>query len=207
VLGLLVLGVAFIGVLSASMALQMEPLRKRALLGAAGLTVRELTRLMLSQTSLLGLAAGAFATPLGVLFGDLMTQLVNLSSVCRTMELKVPIGALLSGLVLDWTGALLAGLYPGDPRRPGLPAEALRAERVATALARDESRSRHDQRPSERDQPDRISEKVAPKVTGQWPNEGKHVYSIQQDREDRHSSPPDLKDPLPQSGSAKPKRR
>ncbi len=77
------------------------------------------TRGLTLQTSLLGLAAGAFAVPLGVLPGDLMIPVVNLRSFGWTMELKVPIGALPTGLVLDWSGALLADLYPGDPRRPG----------------------------------------------------------------------------------------
>ncbi len=76
------------------------------------MTARELTRLFLIQTSVLVLSAGIFAAPVGVLRGDRLIQVVDLRPFGSTMKLHVPIGAPLSGLVLLWNLAFLAGLYP-----------------------------------------------------------------------------------------------
>lgn len=66
VLQMLATLVAFIGVLSALMALQLERGRELAVLRANGLTPRELWGLVLSQTCLMGLTAGLLALPVGL---------------------------------------------------------------------------------------------------------------------------------------------
>ncbi|MBS1203055.1 MAG: transporter, permease protein, partial [Chromatiaceae bacterium] len=128
VLRWLAVGVAFVGVLSALMALQLELRRDHAVMRATGLTRRELTLLVLIQTSILGLAAGLFAAPLGTLLGDLLIQVVNVRSFGWTMDLRVPSGTLFGGLLLAWSAALLAGLYPALRAARVAPAEALRSE-------------------------------------------------------------------------------
>ena len=128
VLRWLAVGVAFVGVLSALMALQLELRRDHAVMRATGLTRRELTLLVLIQTSILGLAAGLFAVPLGTLLGDLLIQVVNVRSFGWTMDLRVPSGTLFGGLLLAWSAALLAGLYPALRAARVAPAEALRSE-------------------------------------------------------------------------------
>lgn len=128
VLRLLAIGVAFIGVLSALMALQLERRREHAVLRATGMTRRELMALVLTQTSILGIAAGLLAIPLGLVMGDLLIQVINLRSFGWTMALSVSPGPLLGGLGLAWLSALLAGVYPALRSAQAEPAQALRAE-------------------------------------------------------------------------------
>ncbi len=70
VLRLLAIGVAFIGVLSALMALQLERTREQAIMRATGVTPGQLSRLTLLQTGLMGLYAGLFSLPLGWLMSQ-----------------------------------------------------------------------------------------------------------------------------------------
>lgn len=128
VLRILALGVAFVGVLSALMSLQLERRREHAVLRATGLTRGGLVALALTQTSILGLAAGLLAIPLGLLMGDLLIHAVNLRSFGWSMELRVPLDAVGGGVLLAWAAALLAGVYPAILAARTAPAEALRAE-------------------------------------------------------------------------------
>jgi putative ABC transport system permease protein len=128
VLRLLAIGVAFIGVLSALMALELERRRDYAVMRATGMTRRELTQLILTQTSIMGLSAGLLAIPLGLVMADLLIQVVNLRSFGWTMEMRIPPLTLIQGVVLAWSAALLAGLYPAYRSADTDPAQALRSE-------------------------------------------------------------------------------
>jgi putative ABC transport system permease protein len=128
VLRILAVGVAFIGVLSALMALQLEHAREHAILRATGVTRRQLLSLILFQTSLMGLAAGLLAMPLGWIMGSLLIKVINVRSFGWTMDMVVPWSALVSGVGLAWIAALLAGLYPARKTMRTDPAMALRDE-------------------------------------------------------------------------------
>lgn len=128
VLRILAVGVAFIGVLSALMALQLERSREHAILRATGVTRGQLLGLILLQTSIMGLAAGLLAMPLGWVMGGLLIEVVNVRSFGWTMDMAVPGSTLLLGLALAWVAALLAGLYPALKATRTDPAMALRAE-------------------------------------------------------------------------------
>src|SRR5215213_9442294 len=67
VLQLLATIVAFVGILAALMALQLERTRELGMLRANGLTPRQLWGMVLSQTGLIGVTAGLLAIPVGVL--------------------------------------------------------------------------------------------------------------------------------------------
>jgi putative ABC transport system permease protein len=128
VLRLLAVGVAFVGVLSALMALQLERAREHAILRATGVTRGGLLGLILLQTSILGLVAGLLAIPMGWILGALLIHVVNVRSFGWTMEMAVPADALVLGVALAWGAALLAGLYPAARATRTDPAAALRAE-------------------------------------------------------------------------------
>ncbi len=59
--------IAFVGVFSALMALQFERTRQLGVLRAIGVTSRQLTLLIISETGLMGVVAGLFAIPVGYL--------------------------------------------------------------------------------------------------------------------------------------------
>ena len=128
VLRLLAIGVAFVGILSALMALELERAKDYAVLRATGMTRGQLRKLILLQTSAMGLAAGLLAMPLGVAMGDLLIQVINLRSFGWSMPMLVGPQTLLSGVLLAWLAALLAGLYPALRAARALPARALREE-------------------------------------------------------------------------------
>lgn len=128
VLRLLALIVAFVAILSALMALQLERRRELGVLRANGLTPGQVWGLVASQTGLMGAAAGIMAVPLGVLLAVLMTEFVNRRSFGWSMDLAVSPTLLLQSLGIALAASLLAGLYPAWRMARTSPAEALRGE-------------------------------------------------------------------------------
>ena len=70
--------VAFIGILSALMALQLEHAREYGVMRATGMTARQLTQFAVIQTGLMGLVAGLLALPIGLLLSLVLTQVINM---------------------------------------------------------------------------------------------------------------------------------
>jgi putative ABC transport system permease protein len=128
VLRLLAFIVAFIGVLSALMALQLERARELGVLRANGMTPGQVWHLVASQTGLMGLAAGMLAVPAGVALAVVMIFVVNKRSFGWTLRLEVSPEILVQALALAVAGALLAGLVPAWRMSRTPPALALREE-------------------------------------------------------------------------------
>ena len=128
VLRLLTVGIAFVGVLSALMALQLERAREFAVMRATGLTPRQVWGLVSLQTGLLGLLAGLYAVPLGVALAVILVRVINQRSFGWTLELALSPSLLLQAVALAFTAALLAGLYPAWRMARTSPALALREE-------------------------------------------------------------------------------
>jgi putative ABC transport system permease protein len=128
VLRLLAAIVAFLGVLSALLSIELERTRELAVLRAIGFTPRELTATLLTQTGLLGVAAGLAAAPIGIALAALLVHVINRRSFGWSMDLIVSPGPIASGFALAVGAALLAGIYPAVRAvRTGL-AGALREE-------------------------------------------------------------------------------
>ena len=120
--------IAFIGVFSALMALQLERSQEHALLRAMGFLPAQVRRLIISETGLLGLVAGLLAVPVGCLITALLIRVINRRSFGWTMELQFSADIVLQGIVLGLAAALLAGIYPAWKISRAEPAEALRTE-------------------------------------------------------------------------------
>jgi len=120
--------VAFIGVLSSLMALQLERARELGVLRANGLTPGQVWQLVTSQTGLMGLAAGLLSIPVGLALAAIMIYVVNRRSFGWTIRMEVSPGVLLQALALALAAALLAGLYPAFKMARTSPALALREE-------------------------------------------------------------------------------
>ena len=114
--------VAFLGLASAVMSIELERGRELAVLRALGLRPRQVRALTLAQTGLLGLAAGLFAIPLGIVMAALLIRVINVRSFGWSMDLEIASQPLALGVVLALSAAVLAGIYP-----------ALRAVRVGVA--------------------------------------------------------------------------
>ena len=128
VLRLLAIGVAFVGVLSALLALQLDRTREHATLRALGVTPGQLGGLMSLECGLMGLVAGILSLPLGWATAQLLIHVINKRSFGWSMQSWVPSGVFAEALILAVSAALLAGIYPAL-RLAGLsPAKALRDE-------------------------------------------------------------------------------
>ncbi len=111
-LRLLAVLVAFIGVLSALMALQLERSRELATLQALGLTPAGLWRLTLVETGLMGAAAGLFSWPAGLIMAAVLVYVINLRSFGWTLNLQLQPWILMQALAVGVAAALAAALYP-----------------------------------------------------------------------------------------------
>jgi putative ABC transport system permease protein len=111
-LRLLAVGVAFIGVWSALLALHVERTRELGLLRAVGLLPRQLWGLAFLESGLIGLAAGLMSLPTGVLLAALLVEVINVRSFGWTMPLRLEPVVLGQALALSVLAALLAAIYP-----------------------------------------------------------------------------------------------
>jgi len=127
-LRLLAVLVAFIGVLSALMALQIERARELATLQALGLTAGQLWRLTLMETGLMGATAGVLSLPTGFVLALVLVYVINLRSFGWTIQLETDPWVFVQALGVSVLAALLAAIYPMR-RLLGVPvAAALRGE-------------------------------------------------------------------------------
>jgi len=128
VLRLLAVVVAFVGVLSALLALHLERAREMAVLRVNGLTPRQVWLLVVTQTGLMGLVAGLLAVPAGLLMARILTHVINYRAFGWTLQWTTDPVILLQALVLATVAGLLAGIYPAARMAATPPALALREE-------------------------------------------------------------------------------
>ena len=128
VLRLLAALIAFVGIVSALMALQLERTRELGVLRAIGVTPRQLWRLVMVETGLMGLIAGLLALPVGTATAALLVLVLNQRSFGWALDLHITPAILFQDLALAIVAALLAGIYPALKVARTSPAEALRTE-------------------------------------------------------------------------------
>lgn len=127
-LRLLATVVAFIGILSALMSLQLENTREYGVMRANGMTGWQLWRFTLIQTGLMGTIAGVLAIPVGLALAVILVYVVNVRSFGWTMQLIISPQELITAFMVAIVAALLAGLYPAWRLTQLTPATALRSE-------------------------------------------------------------------------------
>ncbi len=120
--------VAFIGVLSSLLALQLEKAREMGILRALGLTLAEMRRLTFWETGLLGASAGLLALPTGYILAWILIFVINQRSFGWTLQMQADPAPFAQAFVLAVGAALLAALYPAWRLSQMETAEALRGE-------------------------------------------------------------------------------
>lgn len=128
VLRLLAIAVAFVGVLSALMAVQLERTREFAILRATGMTSGEIGWLISLQTVFMGFIAGLLAIPVGLALAYLLISVINRRAFGWTLPFQVDPWILLQAVLLATLAALLAGIYPIWRMARSNPSQALRSE-------------------------------------------------------------------------------
>lgn len=111
-LRLLAVVVAFIGVFSTLMSLQLERTRELGILRATGMTPRQLGALTLLETGLMGTMAGLFAMPVGYILAWILIYVINVRSFGWTLQMVLQGSYFWQALLVAIVAALLAGLYP-----------------------------------------------------------------------------------------------
>jgi putative ABC transport system permease protein len=111
-LRLLAVLVAFIGVLSALMSLQLERARELGVLRANGMTVRQLWSLTFIETGLMGFVAGLLAMPVGYVLAWILIYVINVRSFGWTLQMELQSAYFWQALLVAVGAALLAGIYP-----------------------------------------------------------------------------------------------
>ncbi len=121
-------GIAFVGIFSALMALQFERTRQLGVLRAIGMTPGQLAGMIITETGLMGLVAGVFAIPVGLVVALLLIFVIYQRSFGWTMSFHLSPEVFYQGLALAVLAALLAGIIPAWKMARTKPAEALRSE-------------------------------------------------------------------------------
>jgi putative ABC transport system permease protein len=120
--------VAFIGVLSALLSLELERQRELGILRSIGLTVRQVWALITIETGLMGAVAGLLAMPTGYALALILVYIINRRSFGWTLQMQVDPTPFLQALTLAIGAALLAGIYPALRIGRMVTSEALRSE-------------------------------------------------------------------------------
>ena len=124
----LALGVAFVGILGAMLALQLERAREFATLRALGMTPGQVGGMVAVQTGVMGILSGLAAIPLGVIMAWVLIKVINRRAFGWQIEMTVAADILLSALVFATLASLLAGLYPAWRAAQSRPAIVMREE-------------------------------------------------------------------------------
>ncbi|HLB46519.1 MAG TPA: FtsX-like permease family protein [Anaerolineales bacterium] len=111
-LRLLAVIVAFIGVLSALMALQIERTRELSTMQAVGLTQPQLWRLTFLETGFMGATAGLLSLPVGFVLALVLIYVINLRSFGWTIQLTLDPWVFVQAMAVSVTAALVAAVYP-----------------------------------------------------------------------------------------------
>jgi len=112
VLRWLTMGVAFIGIFSALLAMHLERARDFAVLRASGASGVQIKSIIALQSMAMGITAGLLAIPLGWIMSEILIHIINVRSFGWSMNSLIPKGAMLSTLLLAAGSAALAGIYP-----------------------------------------------------------------------------------------------
>ena len=111
-LNLLATAVAFVGVLSALMALQVERTRELGVLRANGMTLGQVWRMTLLETGLMGATSGLLSMPTGFLLALILIYIINLRSFGWTIRMDLQWSTFAQAMLIAIASALLAGIYP-----------------------------------------------------------------------------------------------
>jgi putative ABC transport system permease protein len=127
-LQLLATVVAFIGVFSALLSLELERQRELGILRAVGITTRQLWGLVMLETSMLGSTAGLLAMPTGYTLALILVYIINRRSFGWTLQMQVPPDPFILAFIIAVLAALLAGIYPAWRMSRMAAVEAIRFE-------------------------------------------------------------------------------
>lgn len=120
--------VAFVGILNSLSLLQFEKQREIGIIRALGFTPRQLWRLVMLETGLMGLVSGLVAMPAGYTLAIILIEVINRRSFGWSLQLATSWQPFLQGLLVALSASLLAGLVPARKLSRMQTVEAIRYE-------------------------------------------------------------------------------
>jgi putative ABC transport system permease protein len=120
--------VAFVGVLAAALALSLERGKELAILRALGMTRKQIAKLVIIQCGSMGLLAGLFALPVGIVSGWLLIHVINRRAFGWQIDMILPLDTLATALAIAVLTALVASIYPAWLATKSTPVSTLREE-------------------------------------------------------------------------------
>jgi putative ABC transport system permease protein len=128
VLQILAIIVAFIGVLSALMSLQLERTKEIAIYRANGMTPKDIWKYLNLQTGIMGFIAGIMSIPLGNILALILIYVINKRSFGWTLQFNIIPELLIEAIFVGIVSAILASVYPAYKMSRISPSIALREE-------------------------------------------------------------------------------
>ena len=122
--------VAFIGVLSALLSLQLDKQKELGVLRSVGLSVRQLWRLVLYESGLLGASAGLMAIPTGFGLAVILIYIINRRAFGWTLQLYLEPYPFIEAFAVAVIAALLAAILPTWRMSKKVVAQAIRGEYI-----------------------------------------------------------------------------
>lgn len=126
VLRLVSVVVAFFGIWTALMAIQLERTRELAVFRALGMTVNELFHMSLLETGIMGCIAGLLAMPLGWGLGWVLIDVINYRSFGWSLHMDTRFAVVFQAVLIAVPTAIAAGFFPARTMARTPPLEALR---------------------------------------------------------------------------------
>ncbi len=120
--------VAFIGVLSALLSVELERQRELGILRAVGLTRRQLWGLIMLETGLMGTVSGVLAMPTGYVLALILVYIINRRSFGWTLQMQVVGDPFILAVLIAVGAALIAGIIPALRMSRMMAADAIRFE-------------------------------------------------------------------------------
>ena len=99
--------VALIGVVGALMALQLERAKEYGIARVIGFVPSQIWKVVMVQTGLIGLLAGLFSLPIGIILAYGLIYVVNQRSFGWSMELHISYQVLSEAILISLLGSIL----------------------------------------------------------------------------------------------------
>ena len=120
--------VAFVGIVSTLLSMQLDRGREIGIMRAIGFSVRQVWALVMLETGLMGILAGLFAMPVGYGLSLILIFIINKRAFGWSLQMQVEPLPFVIALIVAVTAALLAGLYPALRTSNLSPTEVLRGQ-------------------------------------------------------------------------------
>jgi len=104
--------VSFIGILSATLIFLLDRKREFGFLKAIGFRKKELNQLILTETGVMGLFAGVFAIPTGIVISLILVYVINLRSFGWTIQFVLDFWSIFQGVLISLLASFAATIYP-----------------------------------------------------------------------------------------------